>query len=749
MKNAVPIVPSLLLLLSALALASCGVPDSALVESWRIAHGDSPERSDPSFDDSSWESLTAPALIPVPEADSWFWLRADVRFEGPGPFWLISQKFGAACQVFVDGVLVGERGSLPPRPLIRPGVTDAWLVPSNLVEDGRAVVAVRSYARGTSADYPGFKVGGREAAEFELHTARLLNLQVYIVLAVLCLFLGAYFIWQYKSRPKDRFNLWYALSLVLISFYFYELGAERFIPVTLAFKAFAKVALTASIGFLMLFFTEFFDILSGRVFKVLVGVQILAFSALFFVNTGDETELMDIFSLSLLPIFAEIISGVYILVRAALLKRSDAIPILAGLVLGVGFGVHDIVYQVGGTEPMAWLQGFTFFALDMGVFVAMSARAARAANEVEVFARETAERRDRLGAVVDAAGRVVGAVAAMARDLEERAGELARTAELSRNEAKAIEAEADRQRVAVGEAVGSANDMARSSERVDEELALESERLEGALGAVGDIISGTVGVSSDVTVAAELSEGLARRVEDGVRDVASLGSSIAKVREASKEITEVVESVNDFAERTNLLAMNASIEAAHAGAAGRGFSVIAHEIKKLAQASADRAARIGEMASSIDALVSEGAGAAAKVENGLGRIAADSGDAVGRIKGVAEAALRQRELADGASSVLGTFSDSSRRMREQTAAQAGYSRLVRDSMGALEEGAARVKSAGSRIVTGVGALAEQAIGLRDLATRSSAIAAELASIVGKRTDSEEGIDLLEPEGDRA
>jgi len=735
----------LALALAAIALASCSAPDSTLIPSWRIAYGDSPDRAGPSFDDSGWQTFEAPAVVPVPEADSWFWARSTVSFDGAGPFWLLSGKTGVACQVFVDGVLVGERGSLPPKPLIRPGVTDAWLVPSILVEDGNAVVAIRAYARGTSAGFPGFRVGDREAADFELHTAQLLNLQVYVVLAVLCLFLGVYFVWQFKSRPQDRFNLWYAISLMLISLYFYELGTERFIPVSLVFKAFAKLSLTASVGFLILFFAEFFRIHSGRVLKLLVGADIAVFLGLFLANSGDETNLMDMFSLSLLPVFAAIFFGVYVVARAAILRKRDAVPILVGLAVGIGFGIHDIVYQVGGTEPMAWLQGFTFFSLDMSVFVAMSSRAARASNEVEAFARETAERRDRLGAVVDAAGRVAGEVSSMARELETRAGELARTAEASHAEASAIELEADRQREAVAGAAGSVVEMALSSERVDAELVREAERLAGALDAVGLIISGTAMVSGELSTAAKLSESLARRVDEGVRDVASLGASIAKVRAASKEIGDVVESVNDFAERTNLLAMNASIEAAHAGAAGRGFSVIANEIKKLAQASADRAARIGEMASSIDVLVSDGAEAAVKVEEGLGRIAADSDDAVGRIKGVAAAALKQRELADGASEVLGTFSGSSRGMREQTAAQAGYSRLVRDSMGALEQGAGKVKSAGSRIVSGVGTLASQAIGLRDLATRSSAIATELEGIVASRADVDGSFESLESE----
>lgn len=69
---------------------------------------------------------------------------------------------------------------------------------------------------------------------------------------------------------------------------------------------------------------------------------------------------------------------------------------------------------------------------------------------------------------------------------------------------------------------------------------------------------------------------------------------VKRVKESSKTIGDFIHTVEDIANQTGLLAMNASIEAAHAGAAGKGFAVIAQEIRKLSEETAKNAAHIGD-----------------------------------------------------------------------------------------------------------------------------------------------------------
>lgn len=84
-----------------------------------------------------------------------------------------------------------------------------------------------------------------------------------------------------------------------------------------------------------------------------------------------------------------------------------------------------------------------------------------------------------------------------------------------------------------------------------------------------------------------------------------LVESINKVGSASEEITNIVEMISDIAEETNLLSLNASIEAARAGDAGRGFAVVATQIAKLAQTSSESANNISNLIEEIRKLIGD------------------------------------------------------------------------------------------------------------------------------------------------
>ncbi len=106
----------------------------------------------------------------------------------------------------------------------------------------------------------------------------------------------------------------------------------------------------------------------------------------------------------------------------------------------------------------------------------------------------------------------------------------------------------------------------------------------------------------------EIVERSVREVQEIALTVDQTASSIKSLGERSRQIGDIVNVINDIADQTNLLALNAAIEAARAGEQGRGFAVVADEVRKLAERTARSTSEIEEMIESIQGDVARAVG---------------------------------------------------------------------------------------------------------------------------------------------
>jgi twitching motility protein PilJ len=118
---------------------------------------------------------------------------------------------------------------------------------------------------------------------------------------------------------------------------------------------------------------------------------------------------------------------------------------------------------------------------------------------------------------------------------------------------------------------------------------------------------------------------------------------IKRLGESSQEIGEIVELITDITEQTNVLALNAAIQAASAGEAGRGFSVVAEEVQRLADRSAEAAKQIGALVRTIQT---------------------DTQDAVAAMEKSTQGVVEGTKLSDAAGNALGDIGRVSRQLAE-------------------------------------------------------------------------------------
>ena len=157
---------------------------------------------------------------------------------------------------------------------------------------------------------------------------------------------------------------------------------------------------------------------------------------------------------------------------------------------------------------------------------------------------------------------------------------------------------------------------------------------------------------------------------DSIRDqIQETSKRIKRLGESSQEIGSIVELINDISEQTNILALNAAIQAASAGEAGRGFAVVADEVQRLAERSSSATKRIeslvqtiqadtNEAVSSMEQTTSEvvaGARLAEDAGTALGEIEKVSSDLSGLIEGISVAAQEQSSAASNITETMNTI----------------------------------------------------------------------------------------------
>ena len=196
---------------------------------------------------------------------------------------------------------------------------------------------------------------------------------------------------------------------------------------------------------------------------------------------------------------------------------------------------------------------------------------------------------------------------------------------------------------AADQVAGGSEQLADGAQALSQGAVEQAGSMEELAANINEISERVSASAADSVSARDKAQELSRLLYTGRDEMNAMVEAIREIRTNSREIGGLVKQIEDIAFQTNILALNASVEAARAGEAGRGFSVVANEVRHLSVMTTETSRTMAKLAEQTTIKVGGGEEAADRTAKAIAQVVAGAGEITGMVERISNASVLQAD----------------------------------------------------------------------------------------------------------